>query len=91
MLNPDHLKSFFESIYEVEEYDAEAHMRAPLLGGSPFDGCLDIPIKNVLPQICRLTDSMRRRNLSNSSFAPDSIRAGFPIPSGICSNDGHQD
>lgn len=82
MLNPDHLKKLLRKHLRGEEYDAEAHMRAPLLGGSPFDGCLDIPIKNVLPaDMLGLDYSMRwPKSLSNSSFAPDSIRAGFPDP-----------
>jgi len=82
MLNPDHLKKLLRKHLRDEEYDAEAHTRAPLLGGSPFDGCLNVPIEEVLPADLLGVDYGMRwpKSLANSSFAPDSIRAGFPDP-----------
>ena len=82
MLSPEHLEKLLRKHLRDEEYDAGAHTRAPILGGSPFDGCLSIPIENVLPaDLLGVGYGMRwPKHLSNSSFAPDSLRAGFPDP-----------
>ena len=82
MLNPDHLKKLLRKHLRDEDYDASAHVRASSLGGAPFDGCLSLPLENVLPADLLGVDYGMRwpESLSKSPFAPDSLKAGFPDP-----------